>query len=620
MGPRYFLFRVKYEILKRTGILKRRFPTDYKKQGSLSLTDWKNQKISFFFDSKQSLGFGKNPTDKLKKKIENYKGGRFEFFGGQIFDLGMDYDWMTNPSNSFKYDPTKHWTEIADYSKDSGDIKFVWEKSRFSFLYDLIRYDYHFGEDLAHEVFNEIEDWIDKNTINQGPNFRCSQEISLRVFNWIFALNYFKNHEVLNEKIFDKISSSMRAQMQHVFDNIHFSRIAVRNNHAITETLMLYLFGLLFPTYPESKKYRTKGKSWFEKEILYQVYEDGTYVQYSHNYHRVVIQLMTIAFSLAKVNGEKFSAGVYERAKRSLEFLLSQCNDKNGQLPNYGANDGALFFPFNNCDQRDFRGQLNALYFYFSGKNIFSSEDHKEDANWIFGSHEMNANEYEISLPLSGIKSFNYGGFYSFRDGDDFTFVRCGNHPNRPSQADNLHIDIWHKGENMLHDCGSFKYNASDEELNYFMGTSSHNTIMLGDQNQMEKGARFIWYHWTSAEHARSQIKNSTWEFSGKIKAFGHLGKSISHERKITKEKGEAQWIVEDTINHNTNLPAVQLWHTLDKYINKLSFHAIDEKGEELQKEIMDGWYSHTYGVKTPSKIIRFQSSGKTIKTKIRIA
>ena len=81
--------------------------------------------------------------------------------------------------------------------------------------------------------------------------------------------------------------------------NINFSRKTVRNNHAITEVLMLYLSGLLFPFFPETKTWKQKGKQWFEEEISYQIYEDGTFLQFSHNYHRVLIQLLTWAFYLS---------------------------------------------------------------------------------------------------------------------------------------------------------------------------------------------------------------------------------------------------------------------------------------------------------------------------------
>ena len=35
----------------------------------------------------------------------------------------------------------------------------------------------------------------------------------------------------------------------------------------------------------------------FEKEIDYQIYKDGTYLQFSMNYQRVVVQLLTWVLS-----------------------------------------------------------------------------------------------------------------------------------------------------------------------------------------------------------------------------------------------------------------------------------------------------------------------------------
>lgn len=45
-----------------------------------------------------------------------------------------------------------------------------------------------------------------------------------------------------------------------------------------------------------------------------------------------------------------------------------------------------------------------------------------------------------------------------------------------------------------MFDGGSYKYNTTEKLLRYFMGTESHNTIMLEGHDQMLKGDRFIWY------------------------------------------------------------------------------------------------------------------------------
>ena len=44
----------------------------------------------------------------------------------------------------------------------------------------------------------EIDSWIKNNPINQGPNYLCSQEISIRLMNWIFAIYFYSESQKAN--------------------------------------------------------------------------------------------------------------------------------------------------------------------------------------------------------------------------------------------------------------------------------------------------------------------------------------------------------------------------------------------------------------------------------------
>ena len=88
--------------------------------------------------------------------------------------------------------------------------------------------------------------------------------------------------------------------LHHVYHHIEFSRIAVRNNHAITETMTLWLAGHLYPALHDVSVWSASAKTWLEEEIAYQCYEDGTYIQHSHNYQRVVMQLLTWGIRLGR--------------------------------------------------------------------------------------------------------------------------------------------------------------------------------------------------------------------------------------------------------------------------------------------------------------------------------
>src|SRR5690606_4241552 len=122
---------------------------------------------------------------------------------------------------------------------------------------------------------------------NRGPNWMCSQEISIRVLNWFFVLFYFRNSPVLTDHRVNIILQSITDQMQHVWSNRRFARYLVRNNHVLSESLALYVTGVLMPFLPESNRWEKEGKATFENEIMHQIYEDGTYLQFSMNYHRM---------------------------------------------------------------------------------------------------------------------------------------------------------------------------------------------------------------------------------------------------------------------------------------------------------------------------------------------
>ena len=199
MGLRYTSYRIIHELEKRLGILKRNHPILPKEKRYISLTDWKKMSKFFVIEPKESIVFSRNQEQTLQDNAHKILRGEICFFSSDWKNLGLNYDWITNPETNFKYDVSKHWSEINDFNPKNGDIKYVWEKSRFTFLLTIIRYDYHFNEDNASFVFSEIESWIDANPINQGPNWKCSQEISLRLFNWMYALEFYKNSG--NDKI-----------------------------------------------------------------------------------------------------------------------------------------------------------------------------------------------------------------------------------------------------------------------------------------------------------------------------------------------------------------------------------------------------------------------------------
>jgi hypothetical protein len=615
MGFKYVLFRIWFGAQRKSGILKLRFRSNIQIRHFITREEWRALDVRFFLDDVQlrtKPNLSAQDRGELESGAKAFEEGKIRYFGTIWY---ANTDWHTNPENQHVYKKTVHFSEISEFSERAGDIKFVWEKSRFTFLYDLIRYDMHFKKDQSVTVFSAIENWIRENPVNCGPNWICSQEISIRILNWTFALQYYKNADTLSEPQFDLIINSIFSQIQHVEDNRNFSRIAVRNNHALTEGLAMYLVSLLYPFLPGSAVRKMKGKKWFEEEMSYQIADDGTFLQFSMNYHRVVVQLLTWAIRIAEINGEKWADVVYDRAVKTLHFLESCQEQSTGWLPNYGANDGALLFPLSSCHFRDFRPSLLALS-KILGKNLDFGPGSWEEETWWLGAEDQ---VLEICDPSEKrVRTFKQGGYYVQRDKDTMTFLRCGSYRTRPSQADNLHLDIWVDGQNILRDGGSYRYNTCEKWADYFAGTSSHNTIMLGDQSQMRKGERFIWHDWIKKSYFRVTQTAHFTVFDGQFEGFGHVGKGIVHRRRVTRENANRSWMVEDWIeNAPLRLPMVQIWHPIENFLEKYTIRAFLQNGAELVVEYNEGWYSESYGHKRPGLRLVFCTGERYIKTVI---
>ncbi|CAL2105885.1 Heparinase II/III-like protein [Tenacibaculum sp. 190524A02b] len=609
MGMRYVFFRVSYIVKSKIGWHKKVFPINPDSKEFITLEQWKENLPPFFFYGKKIKGLEVSKIQKLVDAVKSIKEGEYLFFNKEKINLGKNYNWITNPSTGFVYDAKKHWSEIQDISSEAGDIKYVWEKARFSFLYDLIRYDFHSKEDQSELVLAEIESFIDKNPVNQGPNYKCSQEISLRVLNWTFALYYYKDSNFLTSHLFAKIMNSIYWQVHHVYGNIHFSRISVRNNHAITETLMLYLSGKLFPFLPNVKKWSAKGKKWFEQEIEYQIYPDGTFLQFSMNYHRVTTQLLTWGIQLANLNEEKFKPVVYERAKKSLEFLTASSDPVTGQLPNYGSNDGALFFKLTDDDYRVYKSQLDDLRAVLYGKTFYNSQS----VFWYGVQPENVAEEKRDEISI-----FENSGYYIIQEDDIKTFIRCGAYKDRPAQSDNLHLDIWVNGENLIRDSGSYKYNTDKEYLNYFNGCEGHNTLSIAGKDQMLKGGRFIWYYWVKKASAKLIKQHKSFNFEGQINAFKQLNKNIIHKRSISKELKSKEWLIKDSVT-NSSRKIYQYWHLPLNKKDQIEITSTDALGNNLTPIIEEKWFSGYYGVKEASLRITFETNTNQFNTKIKV-
>ncbi len=70
-------------------------------------------------------------------EAERILNGELKYFAHPFIKTGFPPDWHKDPLSGIKLDSQKHWSEISD--DGDVDIKFIWEASRFSMVYTLVR-------------------------------------------------------------------------------------------------------------------------------------------------------------------------------------------------------------------------------------------------------------------------------------------------------------------------------------------------------------------------------------------------------------------------------------------------------------------------------------------------
>ena len=398
-------------------------------------------------------------------------------------------NWHENIFNKKISSKTKHWTELSDFNDDIGDIKGIWENSRLSFI-PIFCINYISGHEKNIDSINyALHDWIVNNKPFYGPNWKCGQESSLRVLNIAMGLLILGQIKKQNKTLCELIE----AHLIRIKSTFHYA-VSQNNNHSISESAALYIGGsLLFNSGSNSgRKYQVYGKYWLEKNLQKLIQNDGTFSQYSTNYHRFVLDLISFVEIFRQNLGlTKFSSEYQKKCSLACNWLNQMVDINSGDCPNLGANDGAHFFSFAPKGFRDFKfsAQIgNALF-----KKSILARLSKEELHYF--------NIFNINVPDNVVKAensfhFKNGGFLGYRNKKIFALLNYPNYNFRPTQSDILHLDCWVDGENVLCDGGTFSYYSQDHKTAFYRGVKSHNTVEFNERDQMPLISRFLYGSW----------------------------------------------------------------------------------------------------------------------------
>jgi hypothetical protein len=422
-------------------------------------------------------------------------------------DTGLLFGWYAVPlranppkwhANPFTGTRVKNadlpWWQLPDFDLNAGDIKTIWEASRFDWVLTMAQCACSGYHRSCSRLNYWLSDWSQSNQAYFGPNWKCGQEASIRIMHLAMAAHLMRQeHEPCSDLI-----QLIVAHLVRIKPTLSYA-IAQDNNHGTSEAAALFIGGSWVHAQGHAlgKHWEELGRRCFENRVKRLIETDGSFSQYSLNYHRMLLDTISMAEIWRQWQSlPPFSSLFYERARAAARWLYLFVNPTTGDAPNLGANDGTRLLPLTDTEYRDFRPSVQLAMAVFEGKRAYSGQgEYNTPFSWL-----------DIPLPdktavAPGSVQLDDGGYAILRSDGWMVLLRYPKYRFRPSHCDALHLDVWHGADNFLVDGGSFSYNTDATWMNYFSGTAGHNTVQFDDREQMPRIGRFLLGQWLQAQH-----------------------------------------------------------------------------------------------------------------------
>jgi len=490
---------------------------------------------------------GETGMSQLLSEADEIVSGEVRLFGAEKAPLILSISEPLHPWTAYETSP-KYLSQLTG---GTTDIKHIWEPGRFGWVYTLARAYYLSGNERYPRTFWELsENFFESNPAYNGPFWASAQEVALRLIALVFALQVFWGALESTPERVGWLKEAVCEHAARIPATVSYAR-AQNNNHLLCEAAGLITAGSALPNHPYSEKWRNLGWSLFNEGLEGQIADDGTYMQHSSNYHRLMLQIAMWVNTISKAGSLANPANGLSHTSRvklsaAVRWLFTVLDLESGRVPNLGPNDGAYILPLTICPYGDFRPVAQAAACSFLGQTPLPPGTWDEMNLWI-GDTSIPSPSAESDIPDISVPSSQSPYVLNMPARDSWGYMRVARFNDRPGHADQLHVDLWWRGYNIAQDAGSYLYNADQPWDNALSHTDVHNTITVNDCDQMNRVGRFLYLDWAQShllEHERD--KDGSWErVTAQHVGYNWLG--ITHKRSITAVYA-GDWIVEDTI------------------------------------------------------------------------
>jgi len=536
--------------------------------------------------------------------------GRLSGFGGQTYETGAPPDWRRNLFGGALDDPSRPWWAVSDDDARLGDIKGVWEASRFDWAVTFARAAAATGNPAYVAALNAwAEDWSAVYPPYRGANWRCGQEASIRLLQAMLAARLLDADRAPEPALIMFVQAHLARVAQS-----RWYAMAQDNNHGISEATALFSAGawLASQDHGEGTRWARVGRGWLENRVQRLFFADGGFSQYSTNYHRLALDMLSQAeLWRRRLDLPPFSAAFQARAAAAARWLAALTHPETGDAPNLGANDGARVFRLDDLPFRDHRGSVQLAAALFLDRRAYPAGPWDAPLR-SFG---LEPPGVDTTLTARSTRLFNDFGLALLSPHEhgagSYAFVRVPADRFRPPQADPLHFDLWASdGRNLLRDAGTWSYfdRAADEA---FAGLAGHNTVQFDERDAMPRLSRFLYADWIRGRTQAPETTAEALRWAGEYRdAYGAF-----HRRDV--EASGDRWRITDTFE-GAQAVATLRWRLApgDWRLDGLTLTGPDltlalSGSAAGEVRLIEGLESRRYGEATPCPVLEYRVAAR---------
>ena len=477
---------------------------------------------------------------------------------GRGFDLGPKIDWHRDPQADVRW-PLVHFTRVPLVLGQGADVRVVWELNRLHHLVTLGRaYLLTSDERYSEEFLLQLASWYEDNPPRFGVNWSIAMEAGIRVVNVITALEMFRGSPNVTDQAIELILKMLIAHGRFIRANLEFSH-RTPSNHYLSDLIGLFTIGTTAPELREARGWRDYSASRLVKEMKRQVLADGVDYEGATGYHRFVLEIFSLFFSLCRAG--RFDPGRAFRARLEAMFeFVGSYLKPDRTAPLIGDSDDGRLIKFKDRPAVDHSYLMSIGSILLQNGTFKQSSEIDEEAIWWFGGAGLETFErLAIDERSADSRAFPQAQIFVQRAGDLYSIIDCGDHGARGrgshAHSDALSIEVFALGRTFLRDPGTYVYTASEQDRNLFRSTAYHNTVRIDGEeiSQVNEGELFAF-----ASNVRPQV--NLWESTAERDvldaehyAYQRLGAPVTHRRVVTFDKREGYWIIRDIFTGEGN-------------------------------------------------------------------